>query len=332
MRDFSTVVFTDLTGSSAVYEALGCETAADAVNAITQWIGRVFEAHGGRVVKYLGDGVMAVFPRALQAVSASILLQKRYYEARQGWRVELQDMRLKIGMASGAMVLVGDDVLGEPVNLAARLCDMAGSDAIWAHEMVFEQVRSDAPTTQAALLQEQVQLMAADEIHHRWLGSMPVPGLSAPQPVMQVFWNSEFELSQLTEPGALQALQTDADPSQAPSMGVWTLLLRRNDVDIRLRGLPGQALTIGRAVDQGFVVGDQRVSRRHARIEWSRDGFALTDLSSYGTWVRYGGGSAFDIVALRRSSARLLGSGTLALGVSFDEPSPPTLDFELLRP
>lgn len=336
MNDSSTVVFADLTGSSAAYEVLGSVMAAGAVNTITQWIGRMFEAHGGRVVKYLGDGVMAVFPKALQAVSACVSLQQRYQKTRESWLNELQGMRLKIGIASGPVVVVGDDVLGEPVNLASRLCDMAGSDAIWAHEDVMEQARNDdQPSVQALLQQDDIQVLPADQIKSRWLGSLQVPGLKALQPVIQVFWSAEsFALSQLTMPGELddQPQQPGDDAHASRQTSVPTLVLMRRDVRIELRGEPGRVLHIGRGVDQDFVVGDQRVSRKHARVEWSNGGFELTDLSSYGSWVRYGEDAGAEVVALRRTACRLHGRGALALGTFFTEPNPPLLDFEVIKP
>ena len=60
----ATVVFADLTGSTAFFEALGNEKATRAVTRLTQWISDVCEAHQGRVVKKLGDGVLAVFADA----------------------------------------------------------------------------------------------------------------------------------------------------------------------------------------------------------------------------------------------------------------------------
>ena len=67
----STVVFADLTGSTGVFESLGNEKATQAITRLTAWIGDISVAHRGRVIKNLGDGVLAVFPNghlALQAV------------------------------------------------------------------------------------------------------------------------------------------------------------------------------------------------------------------------------------------------------------------------
>jgi len=57
----ATVVFTDLHGSTAVFEALGNARATESVTQITTWITEQCERHGGRLVKTLGDGVMVDF-------------------------------------------------------------------------------------------------------------------------------------------------------------------------------------------------------------------------------------------------------------------------------
>ena len=63
MRIFATVVFSDLSGSTALYESLGNERASQAVTRLTRWMGDVVVGHGGRVVKELGD------PEGLAAAS-----------------------------------------------------------------------------------------------------------------------------------------------------------------------------------------------------------------------------------------------------------------------
>ena len=61
MSVLSTVVFADISGSTLLYETLGNERATEAVTQVTQWIGESIESHGGRAVKKLGDGVLAIF-------------------------------------------------------------------------------------------------------------------------------------------------------------------------------------------------------------------------------------------------------------------------------
>ena len=86
-----------------------------------------------------------------------------------------------------------------------------------------------------------------------------------------------------------------------------------------------------RPVDPGrhaeFAVSDQRVSRQHARIDWTKNTFVLTDLSSYGTWVKFAGSDTE--LALRRGECVLHGNGDIALGAPFSDFTVPTVSFNL---
>ena len=72
----TTVIFTDLHGSTAVFEALGNARATEIVTKITTWTAQQCVNHGGRVVKTLGDGVLAMFPNDQSAVNAVVDLQR----------------------------------------------------------------------------------------------------------------------------------------------------------------------------------------------------------------------------------------------------------------
>ena len=84
---------------------------------------------------------------------------------------------------------------------------------------------------------------------------------------------------------------------------------------------------VGRANNAQLCINDPRVSRLHARIDWRNSGFVLTDMSSFGTWVRFDGSEA--PVRLRRDACILHGTGQIALGVSFSEPSAPIMNFQV---
>jgi len=72
--------------------------------------------HGGRIVKLMGDGVLAEFASAVDAVSAAIAWQETW-QARPDW----QEYRFRIGINVGDIVVDGDDIQGDGVILAARL-------------------------------------------------------------------------------------------------------------------------------------------------------------------------------------------------------------------
>ncbi|MCX7381727.1 MAG: tetratricopeptide repeat protein, partial [Alphaproteobacteria bacterium] len=74
--------------------------------------------HGGRVFKTTGDGLLAEFPSAVQALRCAIAIQERQ-------RANPDALTLRIGLHSGDVVVEGDDLLGDGVNIAARIEPLA---------------------------------------------------------------------------------------------------------------------------------------------------------------------------------------------------------------
>ncbi|MFT3776893.1 MAG: FHA domain-containing protein [Ottowia sp.] len=312
-----TLAFIDLTGSTAAYETLGNAQAAGVISKLTQWIGRVCEAHGGRVVKFLGDGVLATFPSAELAVEATVFMQQSHTERLLKWPAPLRILRLKIGLASGQVVHMADDTYGDPVNLASRLSDMAGPDAIWADESLMMEVRARRSAGQFATGGTPAML---DGVRYRSLGMIRVRGMAQAHSVFQIEWNEELSSDLMTVQGVLHDTATASD-SQASIALAWlgtTRVLAAKDLPV----------VIGRIPDNGFVVSDQRVSRQHARIEWQDGAFVLTDLSSFGSWVRFTEKPSSE-VHLRRSQCILHSTGEVALGASFSDFSAPVVAFDV---
>ena len=98
-----TVVFADLTGSTGVFESLGNAKATQAITRLTQWIGKVSQAYRGHVVKYLGDGVLVVFPDNADAIDAVTELQ-RVHSGRSLTCSETSGDRLILEMTEAAAV------------------------------------------------------------------------------------------------------------------------------------------------------------------------------------------------------------------------------------
>jgi len=309
-----TIAFIDLTGSTAAYQALGNEEVANVISKITQWIGRVCEAHEGRIVKFLGDGVLAEFNCSASAVTASVFLQQQHSARIRQWPDPLR-MGLKIGLAAGPVVRMGDDAYGDPVNLAARLSDMSGPNAIWATESVINLLHDERAASEAGDSR-------LDAVRYRSLGLIHIRGVAHPHPIFQVEWNDEVPTDLMTVRGSLQDLEnSELDGSNSNIVLAW--------LDINKLFLNGELpIDIGRAVSCAFVVSDQRVSRKHASIDWVNGAFVLTDLSTYGTWVRFAGDAGSE-TQLRRSQCILHSSGEMALGASFSDFSAPVLSFRV---
>jgi class 3 adenylate cyclase len=127
------VVFTDIAASTALRARLG-EDAFDGIRAEHDRLTHeAVEAHGGTVVKHTGDGVMAVFAGASDALASTARLQ-RSFERRN--RTAAHALEIRAGLSIGDAVIEGDDVHGLAVVEARRLCDAAHAGEILCSELV----------------------------------------------------------------------------------------------------------------------------------------------------------------------------------------------------
>jgi DNA-binding NarL/FixJ family response regulator/class 3 adenylate cyclase len=125
---FATILFTDLVGSTSLFDRLGDE-AADAVRREHfAALRRTVAEHDGREVKSTGDGLMVSFPSAVAAVRCAIRMQRA--TAATG------ELELSVGLDAGEPLPEGDDLYGTPVIVASRLCNAAGPGEILASEVV----------------------------------------------------------------------------------------------------------------------------------------------------------------------------------------------------
>ena len=133
-----TFLFTDLQGSTALYERVGDLAAYDLVRAHFRILHRIVGAEGGAVVKTIGDAVMATFPSPEHAVSAALAMRDAMGEL-NGARGS-GDVMLKIGLHEGPCLAVSlndrQDFFGQTVNIASRVQALATSAAILATEPV----------------------------------------------------------------------------------------------------------------------------------------------------------------------------------------------------
>ena len=301
MVDNTTIAFADFTGSTGLYESLGNTKAAESLTRGTQWIGKLCEARGGRVIKYLGDGVLMAFADNTVAVQTMAEMQRLHHERISTWPERVR-MKIKVGMARGPVVEQQGDCFGDAVNVASRLSDLAQGEQILVSQPVVAAL-ADCGTTR-----------------FRNLGLMDIRGKAEPVEVHRVEWDSDAASEFLTIPAALDLLADSNTRAQS------TITLQCLDVQTTFTG-PDFPIYVGRENDSHFPVNDQRVSRMHVRIDRRGGNFVLEDLSSYGTWVRFAGTDS--IIALRRQECTLSGNGEIALGASFDDFSAPCVSFSI---
>jgi TolB-like protein len=100
--------------------------------------------HGGRLVKTIGDGVLLEFPSVVDAVECAVAVQAVMTERNQGVP-EDRRMLYRIGINLGDILIEGDDILGDGVNVAARLEGIAEPGGICISSSAYEQVRGKVP-------------------------------------------------------------------------------------------------------------------------------------------------------------------------------------------
>jgi len=96
--------------------------------------------HSGRLFKVMGDGFLAEFASAVQAVTCAVAIQKEAEQAAVTLD-EARKMRLRIGIHVGDVIVEGDDLMGDGVNIAARLEGIAAPGGISVSRAVHDQVR-----------------------------------------------------------------------------------------------------------------------------------------------------------------------------------------------
>ena len=139
-----TFLFTDLRGSTELYERVGDLAAFDLVKAHFGVLNEIVAAEAGAVVKTIGDAVMATFPTPDRALAAAM----RMREAMRALNRERggEDLLLKIGIHEGPCIAVSlndrQDYFGQTVNIASRVQHLATAHEIFATGAVLDDPRA----------------------------------------------------------------------------------------------------------------------------------------------------------------------------------------------
>lgn len=182
-RKVVSVVFADLEGSTALQEALDAESVRRLMDEFYGALRGAIEAHGGTVVKFIGDGVMAGFgigavseDDAWRSVQAATAMQDAFTAL--GWS---PDVALRVGVNTGEVIVTeGDaDVVGDAVNVAARLESAAARGGILVGEETWRLTRHRAQYEEVTPLE--LRGKARPVPAYRLLGTTaPLPDPSAP--------------------------------------------------------------------------------------------------------------------------------------------------------
>jgi adenylate cyclase len=141
-RKLAAIMVADVVGFSRLMEYDESVTFARLRQLREEVTHRKVDEHGGRLIKTTGDGFLAEFASATAALRCAIDVQ-RDVVAREAERSDDTRIRLRIGINVGDIIVDGDDVAGDGVNIAARLEPLAPPDGICISAYVREQIHDD---------------------------------------------------------------------------------------------------------------------------------------------------------------------------------------------
>ena len=141
-RRLAAVMFTDTVGFTASTQANEGRT-LELLRQQAELLRPLISLHQGREIKSTGDGFLVEFDSALKAVQCAVNIQRRIYERNsEGGQTPI---RIRIGVHLGDVVQNGTDILGDAVNIAARIEPLAEAGGVCVSSAVYDQVRSKVP-------------------------------------------------------------------------------------------------------------------------------------------------------------------------------------------
>ena len=140
-RKLSAILAADVAGYSRLMHNDEEATHAKLTAFLTDAVAPAIAEHGGRIVKNTGDGFLAEFPSAVEAVRAAVQFQARIKDLTIG---DVEDRRIafRVGINIGDVIVEPHDIFGDGVNIAARLEGIAKPGAICLSEDAYRQVKS----------------------------------------------------------------------------------------------------------------------------------------------------------------------------------------------
>ncbi len=272
----TTVMFADICRSTYLFDQLGDEKAAILIGDVLKQTTSIVEAHEGVVLRTKGDDVLCIFSDPLKAVQASMDVHKKIGEFSSDAATELS---IRIGINSGSALLTEGDILGDTVNIAARLSSFAkaGQTIVAAHTI------------------DMLDGFPAGLIRH--MGDISLKGKPGPLSVFELLDASQQDEITQVGPAARHLPKSD-----------WLTISfqsRRDKLDyLMVRYL------FGRNPGCDLVLDHPLVSRHHAEVRYQNNGFVLIDFSTNGTELIINGRAR----SLHHSQAALRGSGSIFLG------------------
>jgi class 3 adenylate cyclase/CheY-like chemotaxis protein len=254
-----TALFTDIVGSTELMAGLGTSGAEAVRTRHFASIRGALSVHRGEEVKTLGDGFMAIFESAGDALACAVTMQRAVARDNRGRDDDAVGMR--VGLSAGEATCESGDYFGMPIVEASRLCDAAAAGQILASSVVR-------------------LLVGSGGIHNLVpLGEVDLKGLPNPLDICEVDWDAEEESALRVAVAEDSALLREGIVRVLESEGI-EVVLEADNAETLLDGLP--------AADPHVVMVDVRMPPTHttegldaaARIRAEHPGIGVLVLSA----------------------------------------------------
>jgi adenylate cyclase len=287
------IVFSDICGSTRLYESLGDTQARSIVAQCFAEMERIIKSRNGALIKAIGDEILCTFDSAEASAKSAIEFQELMADGFFGEDLEFPvDLQIKVGFQLGPAIREGGDVFGDAVNVAARMVGFAKGGQI----ITTKDTADSLPP------------MLRDTTRH--LDTTTVKGKSQEIDIYEVVWQEDE--STRTWSGLFDT-----------SMIQTRLRVRYRDEE-RVLTLDTPPFIMGRGRNANLAVHEEMVSREHARIEVKRGKFVLLDTSTNGTYATVDE----KTVWLRREEVALGTTGFISLGKQIGKDTTVVIQYE----
>ena len=280
------VMFSDVAGSTQLYEQLGDVQAKRLVGDCLARLAEVTSQQGGTVIKTIGDELMCRFPTADAAVTAARIMQEIVQNAPENAQLRAS---IRTGLHYGSVIEDEGDVFGDAVNLAARMAAVARSGQI---------ITTDTTVAELSPLLASVT---------RPFDIAKVKGKRAEVAIYEVLWDSDEEVTRMA---------TKLMSRGQAKEGNLTVTFANTTHTV---GSDVGSLAFGRDAQCDVIIDTDLASRRHAHCVFRRGKFVLVDTSTNGTYVQIAGQ---EDVYLRREELILHNEGVFCLGQKVTQADP----------
>ena len=290
------ILFADISGSTALYDKLGNEMALHLVSRTLEVLKREMAIYHGTLIKTIGDEIMCTFPTADLAVDAARAMHAAMEEQPT---VNGQHIYVRIGIHYGEVIQESGDVFGDAVNIAARVTAITRARQILTTQTVADKLPPDLRKKARAVMRGELR------------------GKESTLAIFQIIWEKEDTMS--------TRIGMSVFRKPAESLSRHELLLRYRQQVLTLNE-QSRSVLLGRDDACNLVIQNKLASRQHALIEYNFSKFLLTDHSANGTYVRFSDG---QVIQLSHQQIVLHGAGQISFGRPFSESTSDVVEYLL---